>query len=163
MTSSTEIRIRRSMSNCSRGEAARMTVPTWVRELDPDGLEDVHGWRDPKAPGRGVLLVPTEDGPVGVLLRASAGGTRAAAMCALCRTTHTVGGVALFAAARRGAAGRQGDTVGTYICADLACVQHVGAVPTPAVRPTPGVTVDERRAGLRERAAGFLATVTGSG
>ncbi len=83
-------------------------------------------------------------------------------MCALCRTTHTVGGVALFAAPRRGAKGRQGDTVGTYICADLACAEHVRVeTATAALKPTPGTTVDERRAGLRERAVEFVAAVTG--
>ncbi len=139
-----------------------MVLPAWVRDPDPDRLEDVRGWRDPKAPDRGVLLVPTDDGPAGVVLRATSGGARSAAMCALCRTTHTVGGVALFAAPRRGAKGRQGDTVGTYICADLACAEHVRVeAATAALRPTPGTTVDERRAGLRERAAEFVSAVTG--
>ncbi|SFN90481.1 FBP C-terminal treble-clef zinc-finger [Pseudonocardia ammonioxydans] len=140
-----------------------MVLPAAVRELDPDQLDDVAGWRDPKAPERGVLLVPTADGPVGIVLRAAAGRTRAAAMCALCRTTHSVGGVALFAAARAGSKGRQGDTVGTYICADLACAEHVRQEhATAALRPTPGTTVDERRTGLQERAAEFVATVTGA-
>ncbi|MBW0106693.1 FBP domain-containing protein, partial [Pseudonocardia sp. KRD-291] len=37
MTDSTETRIRGAMANCSRGEAKRMTLPAWVREvgLDP--------------------------------------------------------------------------------------------------------------------------------
>ncbi|MEQ3550624.1 FBP domain-containing protein [Pseudonocardia nematodicida] len=163
MTSTNETRIRRAMTNVSKGEANRMTLPAWVRDLDPDQLDDVHGWLDPKAPERGALLVPTDDGPVGIGLRSSAGGARAAAMCALCRTTHTVGGVALFAAPRKGAAGRQGDTVGTYICADLACAQHVRVeTATAALKPTPGTTVDERRAGLRERAVEFVGAVTGA-
>ncbi|ALE72242.1 hypothetical protein AD006_09770 [Pseudonocardia sp. EC080610-09] len=164
MTSPNENRIRRALTNCSKGEANRMTLPAWVRELDPDSLDDVHGWRDPKAPDRGVLLVPTTDGPAGVVLRAATGTARAAAMCALCRTTHSVGGVALFAAPRRGAKGRQGDTVGTYICTDLACAEHVRVETATAVlKPTPGTTVDERRAGLRERAVEFVAAVTAEG
>nr|WP_222131521.1 FBP domain-containing protein [Pseudonocardia sp. C8] len=149
------------MANCSKGEANRLALPAWVRELDPEHLDDVRGWRDPKSPDRGVLLVPGDGGPTGVVLRAAAGGARSAAMCALCRTTHSVGGVALFAAPRQGAKGRQGDTVGTYICADLACAEHVRVeTATAALRPAPGTTVDERRAGLRERAAEFLAAVT---
>ncbi|ANY10093.1 FBP domain-containing protein [Pseudonocardia sp. HH130630-07] len=162
MTSPSETRIRRAMSNCSKGEATRMILPPWVRDLDLDHLADVYGWRDPKAPDRGVLLVPAPGGVTGVALRATSGAARAAAMCALCRTTHTVGGVALFAAARRGAKGRQGDTVGTYICADLACAEHVRVEKaTAALKPTPGTTVDERRAGLRERATEFVAAVLG--
>ncbi|MFP5019874.1 FBP domain-containing protein [Pseudonocardia phyllosphaerae] len=110
---------------------------------------------------RGVLLVPGDDGATGVVLRAANGTARAAAMCALCRTTHSVGGVGLFAAPRSGAKGRQGDTVGTYICADLSCAEHVRVEKaTAALKPAPGMTVDERRAGLRERAAEFVAAVT---
>lgn len=151
------------MTNCSKGEASRMTLPAWVRDLDPDHLDDVHGWRDPKAPERAVLLVPTDHGPAGIMLRTATGTARTAAMCALCRTTHSVGGVALFAAPRQGAAGRHGDTVGTYICADLGCARHVRVEhPTAALRPAPGTTTDERRIGLRERAVEFVGAVTGS-
>ncbi|MDN5917083.1 MAG: FBP domain-containing protein [Pseudonocardia sp.] len=162
MTGTTEARIRSAMANCSRGEARRMTLPGWVREVGLDPLDDVLGWRDPRSSGRGALLVDGADGLVGIALRAATGGARAAAMCALCRTTHTAGGVALFAAARSGAAGRQGDSVGTYVCADLACARHVRVEKaTVALRPVPGTDVAQRRAGLRERALAFVATVTG--
>jgi hypothetical protein len=46
-------------------------------------------------------------------------------VCSLCLTAHSGSGVSLFAAAKAGAAGRQGNTVGTYICADLACSLYV--------------------------------------
>lgn len=157
---STDTRIRSAIVNTTKGEAARLTLPAWVRELDLDAVEDVLGWRDPKAPGRGILLVPGSDGVVGVALRAGERAVRTAAMCALCRTTHAPGRVELLVARRGGAAGRGGDTVGTYVCGDLACARHVRVErASAALRPDPGTTVDERRAGLRERAQRFVASV----
>jgi FBP C-terminal treble-clef zinc-finger len=157
---STDTRIRHAIANTTKGEAARLTLPAWVRDLDLDAVEDVLGWRDPKAPGRGVLLVPGPQGVVGVALRAGEHAVRTAAMCALCRTTHAPGRVELLVARRAGAAGRGGDTVGTYVCGDLACARHVRVErATAALRPDPGTTVDERRAGLRERARRFVTSV----
>jgi hypothetical protein len=46
-------------------------------------------------------------------------------LCDLCHTAHQVTDVALFAARRAGSAGRAGNTVGTYICADLACSLYI--------------------------------------
>ncbi len=159
---STDTRIRRAIANTTKGEAARLTLPEWVRDLDLDAVDDVLGWRDPKAPARGVLLVPGPEEVVGIALRAGDGAVRTAAMCALCRTTHAPGRVELLVARRAGAAGRGGDTVGTYVCGDLACAQHVRVErATAALRPDPGTTVDERRAGLRERAQRFVGTVLG--
>jgi len=159
---STDTRIRRAIANTTKGEAARLTLPAWVRDLDLDAVEDVLGWRDPKAPARGVLLVPGPEEVVGIALRAGERGVRAAAMCALCRTTHAPGRVELFVARRPGAAGRGGDTAGTYVCGDLACAEHVRVErATAALRPDPGTTVAERRAGLRERAQRFVASVLG--
>lgn len=150
------------MANTTKGEASRMTFPAWVRDLDLDAVDDVLGWRDPKAPERGVLLLPGEAGPVGIALRAGERGVRTSAMCALCRTTHAPGRVELLVARRPGAAGRNGDTVGTYVCGDLLCAQHVRVEKaTAALRPTPGTDVEERRAGLRERALEFAAAVLG--
>ncbi len=157
---STDTRIRRAIANTTKGEAARLTFPAWVRDLDLDDIVDVLGWRDPKAPGRGILLVPGPDGVVGVALRAGERAVGKSAMCALCRTTHAPGRVELLVARRGGAAGRGGDTVGTYVCGDLACAQHVRVErATAALRPDPGTTVDERRAGLRERARRFVTAV----
>ncbi len=137
-----------------------MALPAHVRELDLDALDDVVGRRDAKAPDKAVLLVPGEGEPVGIALRATTNAVGSAAMCALCRTTHGPGGTALFAAPRKGARGRGGDTVGTYVCADLACAEHVRIEKaTATLRPAPGLTVDERRAGLRIRAQAFAAEV----
>jgi hypothetical protein len=156
----TDARIRRAMANSTKGEATRMSLPGWVRDLDLDTVDDVLGWRDPKAPDRGVLLVPDADGFVGIMLRAAERGARSSAMCALCLTTHAPGRVELLVAPRPGPAGRNGDTVGTYVCGDLACARHVRVEKaTAALRPTPGTDVEERRAGLRKRAREFVRAV----
>ncbi|WP_432493961.1 FBP domain-containing protein [Kineococcus gypseus] len=161
----TEEVVRRAFVNCSRGEASRVGVPAWVREVDPRA--PVAGWRDPRAPERGCLLVPGAApglAPRALVLRApSGGGARAAAMCDLCRTTRSAGDVALFAAPRAGAAGRRGDTMGVYACADLACARCVEVQrATAALRPDPGRTVEERRADLARRAGAFVDAVLGA-
>ena len=58
---------------------------------------------------------------------------------------------------RAGVAGRNGNTVGTYICADLACSTYIRLPkPTVAVAPEPGLDIDERIAGLLTRTAAFV-------
>lgn len=46
-------------------------------------------------------------------------------MCSLCLTTHPGNGVSLTTAAKAGRAGREGNSVGLYICADLDCSLYV--------------------------------------
>ncbi|TDD87305.1 FBP domain-containing protein [Actinomadura rubrisoli] len=119
----TESDIRRSFVNCSKGEARRLDVPKDLQERPWDDL-DFLGWRDPGAPERAYLVAERDGRLLGIALRAvngTARGFTARSMCSLCLTTHTSGGVALMSARRTGEAGRQGNTVGQYFCADLAC------------------------------------------
>jgi FBP C-terminal treble-clef zinc-finger len=120
----TESDIRRSFVNCSKGEAKRLGVPEDLEEQPWDDL-DFLGWRDPGAPARGYLVAERDDGSlVGIVLRAGPGTSRgftSRSMCSLCLTIRTSGGVALMTARRTGEAGRQGNTVGQYLCTDLAC------------------------------------------
>nr|WP_246315239.1 FBP domain-containing protein [Kineococcus aurantiacus] len=155
----TDEAIRSTMTNCTRGEAHRMRVPDWVHGTDP--VREVVGWRDPKAPERGWLLVPLGEAVVGLALRATPGkGVRATAMCDLCRTTRSPGEVSLFVAARAGESGRKLNTVGTYACTDLACADNVRVLrATPRLKPDPGLSVSQRQEALRERAATFARKV----
>jgi len=155
----TDDAIRSTMTNCSRGEAHRMRVPEWVHGTDP--VHEVVGWRDPKSPERGWMLVPVGEAVVGLALRATPGkGVRATAMCDLCRTTRAPGEVSLFVAARAGESGRKLNTVGTYVCTDLACADNVRVLrPTPTLKPDPGLSISQREAALRERAAAFAEKV----
>ncbi|WP_433785736.1 FBP domain-containing protein [Actinomycetospora sp. CA-101289] len=154
--------VRRSMINCSKGDAQRMTLADDVVGTDLDEVEFV-GWRDPRMPQRAYLVSLHEGVVTGVLLRpAAGGGRRRTAMCALCRTTRSDGAVTLHTAPRAGAAGREGNSVGTYICDDLACpaVTRLEKA-TPTVAPDLSHPVDERVAALRVRVDTFLAAVHG--
>lgn len=117
----TEREIRTSFVNCSKGEAKRMAVPKDLATQPWDDL-DFLGWRDPSAPDRAYLVAESGEGLVGVTLRRAtppAGGRRS--MCALCLTTHSGDGVSLMTARKAGKEGQQGNSVGSYLCADLAC------------------------------------------
>jgi hypothetical protein len=159
----TEAAIRRSMVNCSRSEAAAMTPPRDLDYLDWASL-DVLGWRDAKAELRGYLLQEQDDGVVGIALRAADTkmSARRSAMCLLCHEVQSAGSVSLFTARRVGAAGRNGNTVGTYMCADLDCAHRAREVPTTARHldeELQAVAVAERAEGLRRRLAAFTADV----
>ena len=157
----TEPQLRRSFVNCSRGEARGLTLPRNLADLDWDEL-DLLGWRDPKAPLRGYLVVEDGDELVGIAVRAAETrmSSRTAAMCLLCQTAQPGDAVSLFTARRTGEAGRNGNTVGTYICADLGCSRRVRTeIPPWLADRDPEAVVAERAAELRDRVHGFLAAV----
>ncbi|WP_369174597.1 FBP domain-containing protein [Streptomyces sp. R28] len=122
----TEQDIRNSFINCSKGEAKRLSVPRDLDERPWDDL-DFLGWRDPGAPDRSYLVTEREGRPVGVTLRfpSSQRGFLHRSMCSLCLTTHPGGGVSLMTARKAGTAGREGNSVGLYMCTDLACSLYV--------------------------------------
>jgi hypothetical protein len=160
MDSLTDTQVRASFVNATKGEVARMHLPTDLDARPWDDLE-LLAWLDPKAPQAGYLVVPVpERGPVGVQLRRSTGGgaKRRARMCSLCATTHGNQGVALMVAPRAGRAGRDGNSVGLEMCASLACSEYArGALQAPslsAVHET--LTGPERAARLRRNALAFV-------
>ncbi|MFF3611827.1 FBP domain-containing protein [Streptomyces sp. NPDC002580] len=126
MRSLTEQDIRGSFVNCSRGEAKRLATPRDLGERPWDDL-DFLGWRDPGAPDRAYLVSEGAQGLVGVTLRLPSArrGLLHRSLCSLCLTTHPGSGVSLMTARKAGAAGREGNSVGVYICADLACSLYV--------------------------------------
>jgi hypothetical protein len=144
-----EREIRAAFVNCSRGEASRINLPA---DLDEPGAwrweaMDFLGWVDPRAPQQAALVVPGERGPLGVRLRrnASGGGGRTR-MCSLCCTVHPGSGVALMVANRAGKAGRDGNTVGVDVCADLRCSGYVrGWAPLPVVSLVEETTTVEQK------------------
>ncbi|MFD2091646.1 FBP domain-containing protein [Blastococcus deserti] len=157
----TEQQVRRSFVNCSQGEAKGLALPKDFDTLDWSALE-LLGWRDPKAPLRGYLVVEDGDRPVGVAVRAADTrmSGRTTAMCLLCQTAQPGDAVSLFTARRTGEAGRNGNTVGTYMCADLRCAQRVRADIPPWLQDRdPAEVLAERTAELRERVQGFVDAV----
>ncbi|MFC4060032.1 FBP domain-containing protein [Planomonospora corallina] len=161
----TEPDVRASFVNCSKGETKRLGLPRDFADLPWDDL-DFLGWRDPGAPERAYLVAERDGVLTGVALRVTSGASRgftSRSMCSLCLTTHTNGGVALMAAPRTGGAGRQGNTVGQYLCTDLACSLY-----TRGRKKAPGaevidetLTLEEKIARIRVNLRSFLDKVTG--
>lgn len=147
--------IRAAMVNTEPGEAARMPLPG-LHEVVWDDREYL-GWRDPGSPQRGYLVYWQDDAPVGIAVRAAGVRLRAgSAICSLCNTPQPAGQVTMFSAVRAGEAGRAGNSVGTYICADLACSLLIRILP-PAMEwmPDPASQLSARAAGLASRIRAF--------
>ena len=133
--------IRASFVNATRGEIDRVPMP---------GLHEVV-WDDREYLGW----------PVGLVLRAAENhGRVGSAMCSLCATAQPSGQVTMFSAARAGDAGRAGNTVGTYICADLACSILIRIAPPPyELQPEPEALIARRSATLKARLHAFTTRV----
>ncbi|MFI6491621.1 FBP domain-containing protein [Streptomyces sp. NPDC050564] len=159
MRSLTEQDIRNSFINCSKGEAKRLAIP---RDLDDRPWDDLDflGWRDPGAPDRSYLVTERADDIVGVTLRfpSSQRGFLHRSMCSLCLTTHPGNGVSLMTARKAGTAGREGNSVGVYMCADLACSLYVRGkkIPEPGGRFEETLTVEEQIDRTVGRLSAFL-------
>lgn len=152
--------IRSSFVNSSKGDATRLSLPDMFDEVPWEDL-DFLGWGDPKLAGRSYIVVPQEDRLRAIALRYKAGGPRTAQMCSICLTTHANGGVSLMAAAKAGESGRRGNTVGTYICSDLACSLYARKKKTPALgrQFKEDFDVDTRTATVKDNIDAFLARI----
>ncbi|MFA3878306.1 FBP domain-containing protein [Streptomyces sp. MMCC 100] len=156
--------IRTSFINCSKGEAKRLTVPRGLDERPWDDL-DFLGWRDPGAPDRSYLVADHDGRLTGVALRfqQARSGYFQRSMCGLCLTTHPRGGVSLMTARKAGAAGREGNSVGLYMCTDLACSLYLRGmkVPENGGRFEETLTLEEQIARTLGNLSAFVAKVTG--
>jgi hypothetical protein len=162
MKSLTEQDIRTSFINCSKGEAKRLATPRDLGELPWDDL-DFLGWRDPGAPDRSYLVTEHQGRLAGVALRFQPAqrGFLQRSLCSLCLTGHPRGGVALMTARKAGAAGREGNSVGLYMCTDLACSLYVRGkkVPETGARLEESLTLDEQIARTTGKLSAFLDTL----
>lgn len=151
-----------SFVNCSARQAKTIAGPAGLADLDWD-CRDFLGWRDPKAPMRGYLVLVRDDRAIGLVLRApsSTAAHRGSALCNLCLTAHPAGGVTLFVAPRAGAAGRAGNTLGTYICTDLACSLNIRGLRRLELPQGESVSVPERVERLGRRLGAFVDRVVG--
>jgi hypothetical protein len=160
----TEQEIRAAFVNCSKGEAKRLSVPRDLAERPWEDL-DYLGWRDPQAPGRAYLVAVLDGRPTALALRGSAAGSwqTRRSMCSLCLTTHS-GGVSLMVARRAGKAGQQGNSVGAYMCDDLACSLYVRGKKDAGAgaRLHETLTLDEKIRRTVTNLAAFVAKVTGA-
>ncbi|MFD8276935.1 FBP domain-containing protein [Streptomyces flaveolus] len=163
MKTLTERDIRDSFVNCSKGEAKRLAVP---RDLDERPWEDLDflGWRDPGAPDRSYLVTERGGRLIGVALRFQQAqrGFFHRSMCSLCLTTHPRGGVSLMTARKAGPAGREGNSVGLYMCTDLACSLYLRGkkLPETGARFEESLTLEEQIARTTGNLSAFLAKIT---
>jgi hypothetical protein len=166
MEALTEAVLRDSFVNCTKGEAQRINLPGPLDEIYWEQL-DFLGWRDPKAELRAYMAVPWKDGVVGIVLRRPqskrGGSLLRSSMCSLCLTVHASSGVTHFAAAKAGAAGRAGNSVGNYICSDLQCSRYVRGHLRPEAATTMEESLDpaEKVLRLRSKLEGFVRGVLG--
>ncbi|WP_314192423.1 FBP domain-containing protein [uncultured Arthrobacter sp.] len=158
MQAITPQQIRSSFINATRSEATKLTLPKNLDSLHWDSL-DFLGWRDEKMPLRGYLVLPGPRGVIGIMLRAPEGGAKKnrSVLCELCRDVFSKEDVLLWVAKRAGQSGRDGNTVGTLICADFLCCGNVRKEP-PAneINPDPAAVVLRQIEGLQNRTGHFL-------
>jgi hypothetical protein len=160
----TEPEIRAAFVNCTKGEAKRMNGPRDLAGLPWDDL-DFLGWRDPQSPERAYLVAPLDGGLTGLALRCPGPNPlqKRSNICSFCLTSHT-GGVTLMVAPRTGKAGQRGNSVGTYLCTDLACSLYLRGL-KPAVglggRFKERLTLEEKVDRTMANLAAFAAKVTG--
>ncbi|MGW6455942.1 FBP domain-containing protein [Streptomyces sp. NPDC055078] len=161
----TEKQIRSCFVNCSKGEASRMRLPLDFAETPWQDL-DFLGWIDPGARLRAHIVIPRETGPIGITLRVPGAGNTSAvksSLCRICLTGHASSGVSLLVAPLAGPAGRDGNTVGTYLCADLACSLYVRGKRQPQLRTNQyeeSLTLEERITRTVTNLDAFAAKVT---
>ncbi|MFP3462969.1 FBP domain-containing protein [Arthrobacter globiformis] len=153
--------IRSSFINASRSEAAKLNLPRNFESIEWDSLEFL-GWRDEKMPQRGYLVLPQNGKPMGIMLRAPEGasGKKRAVLCELCRDVFSKDDVYLWVAKRAGQSGKDGNTVGTLICAEFGCSVNVRKEPpVNEINPDPAAVVLQQIAGLEVRTARFVQRV----
>ncbi len=152
--------IRESFVNASQGEIERIPLPGLHETIWAD--REYLGWRDPQAHQRGYLVHWSGDVTIGIVLRASEFSLRPgiSAMCSLCRITQPSDQVTLFSAPRAGQAGRDGNTIGSYICDDLGCSHMIRVLPPPHPMQIPRhELLAQRSESLTARVRSFTADI----
>jgi hypothetical protein len=146
--------IRASFVNATRKELADLVLPD-LAEITWDRL-DYLGWRDARLSKRAYIVVPLPDGPVGIVLKQAEASPRTRAQCSWCQDITLPNDVVLYGARRSGAAGRNGNTVGTLICSNFECSRNVRTLPPTAyIGFHVEAARDRRIATLRARSGDF--------
>ncbi|WP_434316210.1 FBP domain-containing protein [Leifsonia sp. P73] len=118
-----EQQLRSSLVNASQRERKELTLPDLANTRWDD--LDYLGWRDRRNPNQGYVIAEVDGELVGVLLRKADGGVRSRPQCSWCEDVHLPNEVVFFIAKRAGAAGRNGNTLGTLVCAGFECSSNV--------------------------------------
>jgi hypothetical protein len=110
-----------SLVNMSEADFRVMSFPGLHETLWDE--REFLGWRDAHHPTKGYLVFWVGDEVRGLMVRSAESPMPPgrSALCALCHTQQPAPQVSLFAAPKTGEEGARGNTVGTYLCADLSC------------------------------------------
>ncbi|MFT4234464.1 MAG: FBP domain-containing protein [Microbacterium sp.] len=148
-----------SFVNADARELELVELPHDFPILEWDHL-DFLAWRDPRTSSRGYLVVERDGAPSGIVLRAASSTSGARhGICDICRTMQPGTQVTMFTARKAGAAGERGDSIGTYMCADLSCHENV-RLAAPLAPGEFRANVDARIDGAAQRMRRFAARVT---
>lgn len=152
--------IKKSFINTSRREVEKIALPPNLAEIEWAEL-DYFGWADAKIPQRAYIVVPVDDVPRGLMLRAVP-MAKSQAMCSWCEDLHETTGVRMFTAKKAGHSGRNGNSLGTLIHGNFECSEIVRNPP----RAVEGhndfeAHVSMRVEKLNERATSFVKRVLG--
>lgn len=154
-----EREIRASFINASRKEVSSLTLPRGFAEIDFERL-DYLGWSDPKFVRRAYVVTEVDGVLTGALLQRAEQRVLARAQCSWCEDVTLRDDVQLFAARKAGPAGRNGDTIGTLVCAEFGCSHNVRLLPPLAYEGFDRETARESRIlRLQENVTGFLRAV----
>ncbi|PRY68309.1 treble-clef zinc-finger protein [Glaciihabitans tibetensis] len=149
--------------NASRKEIADITLPGGFGDVKWDEL-DYFGWRDPRLARRAYIVVPVDGEFVGIVLKQSEASPRRRAQCTWCQDVKLPNDVVFYSAKRVGAAGRNGNTLGTLICDEFQCSRNVRKpVPPAYLGFDVAAATLQRIETLRVRSAGFAADVQRAG
>jgi hypothetical protein len=155
--------IRASFVNASLRERNAIAVAADIGTLDWDSL-DYLGWRDAKSPLVGHVVTVLDGVPTGILLRQAEAKMRSRAQCSWCADVTLPNDVSFYNAKLAGRAGRNGNTLGTLICADFECSVNVRRLPPPAYLGFDVAAARQRRIeALREHVTDFVRSVRDNG
>ncbi|GAA2451700.1 FBP domain-containing protein [Agromyces soli] len=163
MRALSEAEIRGSFVNATPAELEQFELPIEVLVAEWERL-DALAWRDRSNRRLGYLVTLLDDEPVGIVLRAAETtmSRHRAAICNLCHTQQPADQVTLFSARRAGPAGAKGDSLGSYLCADLSCQENVRLhAPLAPAEVRDGWQALRRIEGLARRTRDFVANVRG--
>lgn len=148
--------IRASFINATPDDLRVMSLPGLHETLWEE--REFLGWRDVGHATKGYIVFWVGHEVRGLVVRAAETQMPAgrSALCALCHTQQPAPQVSLFVAPKAGEAGARGNTVGTYLCADLSCSTLIRITPAPSEdHPNPASSIPDKASGLLQRLENF--------
>lgn len=151
--------IRASFINASRKEVSSLSLPPAFAELDFDRI-DYLGWSDQKFARRAYVVTEVDGTLAGALLQRAEQRVLTRAQCSWCEDVTLRNDVQFFSARKAGAAGRNGNTIGTLACAGFGCSHNVRRLPPLAYEGYDREAArDLRILKLQENVVGFVRAV----